>query len=76
MDITLKQLQIFQDVVVAGSITKASRRAGLSQPAISQQLGKLEEKLGAQLIELWRIELDVGNIMHGQQIDNTRLCFF
>lgn len=51
MDITLKQLQIFQAVVVAGSITKASRRVGLSQPSISQQLGKLEEKLGAQLIE-------------------------
>ena len=42
MDITLKQLQIFQAVVVAGSITKASRRVGLSQPSISQQLAKLE----------------------------------
>ena len=51
MDITLKQLQIFQAVVVAGSITKASRRVGLSQPSISQQLGKLEEKLGVQLIQ-------------------------
>lgn len=51
MDITLKQLQIFQAVVVAGSITKASRRVGLSQPSISQQLGKLEEKLGTQLFQ-------------------------
>lgn len=51
MDITLKQLQIFQAVVVAGSITKASRRVGLSQPSISQQLAKLEEKLGTQLIQ-------------------------
>lgn len=50
MDITLKQLQIFRAVVVAGSITKASRRLVLSQPSISQQLAKLEEKLGAQLI--------------------------
>ena len=50
MDVTLKQLQIFQAVVVAGSITKASRRIGLSQPSISQQLAKLEEKLDAQLI--------------------------
>ncbi|HEY4203332.1 MAG TPA: LysR family transcriptional regulator [Devosiaceae bacterium] len=50
MDITLKQLEIFQAVVVAGSITKASRRIGLSQPSISQQLAKLEEKLGTQLI--------------------------
>ncbi|MBI4923532.1 MAG: LysR family transcriptional regulator [Devosia nanyangense] len=51
MDISLKQLQIFQAVVVAGSITKASRRVGLSQPSISQQLAKLEEKIGAQLIQ-------------------------
>jgi DNA-binding transcriptional LysR family regulator len=51
VDITLKQLQIFQAVVIAGSITKASRRIGLSQPSISQQLAKLEEKLGSQLIQ-------------------------
>src|ERR1700709_183044 len=51
MDITLKQLEIFQAVIVAGSITKASRRIGLSQPSISQQLAKLEEKLGSQLIQ-------------------------
>ena len=50
MDITLKQLQIFRAVVIAGSITKASRRVGLSQPSISQQLAKLEERLGTQLI--------------------------
>jgi DNA-binding transcriptional LysR family regulator len=50
VDITVKQLQIFQAVVVAGSITKASRRIGLSQPSISQQLAKLEETLGSQLM--------------------------
>ncbi|MET3924546.1 LysR family transcriptional regulator [Devosia sp. 2618] len=49
-DITLKQLEIFNAVVVAGSITKASRRIDLSQPSISQQLARLEEKLGCQLI--------------------------
>lgn len=51
MDITLRQLEIFQAVVVAGSITKASRRIGLSQPSISQQLAKLEENLGSPLIK-------------------------
>lgn len=50
MSISLKQLEVFTSVVVAGSITKASRRIGLSQPSISQQLAKLEEKLGTQLI--------------------------
>lgn len=50
MDVTLKQLQVLRAVVVSGSITKASRRLVLSQPSISQQLAKLEERLGAQLI--------------------------
>jgi len=51
MDISFRQLQIFQSVVVAGSITKASHRIGLSQPSISQQLAKLEETLDTKLIE-------------------------
>lgn len=50
MDFTFRQLEIFRAVVVAGSITKASARIGLSQPSISQQLAKLEESLGVQLI--------------------------
>ena len=50
LDITLKQMEILRWVVVAGSITKASQRVGLSQPSISQQLAKLEETLGTQLI--------------------------
>ncbi|WP_238368517.1 LysR family transcriptional regulator [Mesobacterium pallidum] len=50
MDLTFRQLEIFRAVVVAGSITKASRRIDLSQPSISQQLAKLEEALGVQLM--------------------------
>lgn len=50
MDFTFRQLEIFRAVVVSGSITKASHRIGLSQPSISQQLAKLEEGLGVQLI--------------------------
>lgn len=50
MDFTLRQLEIFRAVVVSGSITKASRGIDLSQPSISQQLAKLEDNLGVQLI--------------------------
>lgn len=50
MDFTFRQLEIFRAVVVSGSITKASHRIGLSQPSISQQLAKLEDSLGVQLI--------------------------
>ena len=50
MDFTFRQLEIFRAVVVAGSITKASTRIGLSQPSISQHLAKVEDSLGVQLI--------------------------
>jgi len=50
MPVSLKQLKIFRAVVVSGSITKASKRMGLSQPTMSQQLAKIEEILEVQLL--------------------------
>lgn len=48
--ITLKQLEIFQAIVVAGSFTKAVSLTELSQPTLSQQLANLEKELKVQLI--------------------------
>jgi DNA-binding transcriptional LysR family regulator len=50
VDLTLKQLEIFNAVVVSGSISRAARRLHLSQPTISQQLAKMETQLGTQLL--------------------------
>lgn len=50
MDLTLKQMRILTAVVTAGSMTRASRIVGLSQPTISQQLAKMEKTLGVKLI--------------------------
>lgn len=50
MNITFRHLELLNAVVVAGSISKATRLTGLSQPTISQQLAKFEEELGSQLI--------------------------
>jgi DNA-binding transcriptional LysR family regulator len=50
VNITLHQLEIFHAVIITGSITKAARRIGVSQPTVSQQLAKLEECLGVLLI--------------------------
>jgi DNA-binding transcriptional LysR family regulator len=50
MNITFRYLELFNAVVVSGSISKATRLTGLSQPTISQQLAKFEEELGTQLI--------------------------
>lgn len=50
MKITLKQLHIFQAVVLSGNISNACGPLGLAQPTISQQLAKMEEALGSLLI--------------------------
>ena len=50
MKVTLKQLEVFRAVVLSGSITKARKIVGLAQPTISQQLAKMEEILGTQLL--------------------------
>lgn len=50
MNVTFRYLELLNAVVVSGSISKATRLTGLSQPTISQQLAKFEEELGTQLI--------------------------
>lgn len=50
MKVSLRQLEILHAVAVAGSISRAMRRLEMSQPNISQQLAKMEEALGAQLM--------------------------
>ncbi|MBN9887856.1 LysR family transcriptional regulator [Salipiger abyssi] len=45
----LRQLQYFTAIYEEGSVTRASQRLNVVQPAISQQISKLEEELGRQL---------------------------
>lgn len=50
LDITFKQLEILNAVVVAGSVSKAARRIDISQPSVSQQLAKFEALIGCPLM--------------------------
>ncbi len=50
MKVTLKHLEILHSVVVSGNISKACKSLSLAQPTISQQLAKMEDILGTQLI--------------------------
>ena len=47
----IQQLRMFLKVAEQGSFTKAARDCGVSQPAISQQIAKLEATLGRPLFE-------------------------
>lgn len=48
-DIDLRLLRVFQAVAHAGGFAKAQGELGISQPAISTQIAKLEDRLGVRL---------------------------
>lgn len=47
--ITLKQMEYFVAAVLSGSLTTASKKLFISQPALTKQLQQLEEELGCRL---------------------------
>ena len=49
--ITLRQLRLFEAIGDVKSVRKASEECGLSQPAVTQALAKLEEQVGAILVD-------------------------
>lgn len=51
MHITLRQLEVFAEVLKSGSTTLASQRLALSQSAVSAALTDLEGQLGVQLFD-------------------------
>lgn len=50
-DLNLRHLRALGDVIVERSLNRAAAAAGLSQPALTQGLGKLERLLGVQLFD-------------------------
>ena len=48
---SLGDIEIFAEVVDAGSMTVAAQRLGLAVPLISKRIQRLEAKLGARLLE-------------------------
>lgn len=59
LSMTLHQLRIFHAVVNARTMTSAAKQLGLSQPSLSQQLGRLEAAIGARLFERRPNELEL-----------------
>ena len=50
-DLDLARLRIFREVASRGSFTAAATALRLTQPAVSQQVAKLEKELGAVLLD-------------------------
>ncbi len=51
MQITLRQLRIFEAVARHGSISRAADELGLTQPAVSMQIKQMEDQLGLVVVE-------------------------
>jgi LysR family transcriptional regulator, regulatory protein for tcuABC len=49
-EMDLRQLRYFAQIVESGSLSKASRQLFIAQPALSQQLSKLEAEVGKPLL--------------------------
>ena len=50
MNINYELYKVFYEVVINGSISKASESMYISQPAVTQSIKNLEEKLGGKLL--------------------------
>ena len=50
-DIDLRLLRVFQAVAIAGGFAKAQGALGISQPAISAQIARLEDRLSLRLCD-------------------------
>jgi len=51
MNISLRQLRVFQVVARSGNFTKAGLQVGLTQPAVSRCMRELEQQLGLRLLD-------------------------
>jgi len=49
-DVDFKQLRYFVQIIESGSLAKASRQLFIAQPALSQQLARLEAEVGKPLL--------------------------
>ncbi|WBU62136.1 LysR substrate-binding domain-containing protein [Paracoccus albus] len=47
--ITLRELEVLQALIAAGTSISAARRLGISQSAVSRRLSQLEDRIGSQL---------------------------
>lgn len=62
----MRQLRYFAQIVESGSLAKASRQLHIAQPALSQQMARLEDEVGRPL--LLRSSRGVTATQHGEAL--------
>lgn len=70
----LREIEVFRAVVLAGSATKAARLLGVTQPAVSQALKRLEQHAGMPLFQRVRGSLQPTREAHAL-LNEVNRCF-
>ncbi|MDH5192030.1 MAG: LysR family transcriptional regulator [Gammaproteobacteria bacterium] len=76
MNVTFRQIKVFQAVARSMSYTEAAKKLHLSQPAVSMQVKQLEENIGLPLFEQMGKKIymtDAGNEFYVYAQEITRL---
>jgi DNA-binding transcriptional LysR family regulator len=58
-EMTLQQIRIFWAVAHSETLTRAAKQLGLTQPSLSQQLSKLETKVGTPLFRRTPLQMEL-----------------
>ena len=64
IDVSPFEIQVFLEVAASGSFSRAAETSGLSQPAVSRAIGRLEQRLNIRLFD--RTTRQVVLTPHGQ----------
>src|SRR6201986_649149 len=70
----LRDLHVFSTVVRLGSMAKAARQLGVSQPAVSEVIADLEHALGVRLLD--RKAQGVEETAYGAALERRSLAAF
>ena len=72
-----QHLMTFKALVETGSFTRTAKQLGLTQPAVSQHIQKLEKELGESLLIRHgrSIELTPAGVVLLKHIDELEVCY-
>lgn len=73
MNVSLRQLRVFQAVATHGSFTRAGAGIGLSQPAVSRCVTELEQHLGLKLLDRTTREVVLTDVGRGLAVQLERV---
>ena len=73
MNVSLRQLQVFQSVAVTRHFSRTGDQVGLTQPAVSRCITELETQLGLKLLNRTTREVGLTDAGHGLAARLTRV---